>query len=512
MPRPSLMDRALGAVGLRRAAPSARPARAPMQAAYGAGESNSRLLASWSRSILSANQEVARAIRLSRAGARALVQNGGYPEGVVAEVVNNICGPHGIKLRAKNRRRDGTLAKETNFELERAFAAWDVAEFASMDGHDGWTELQRLAVRTWFVDGEVFIRLVRGADNPFGFALELIDADLLDETFNRRAEPGRNEIRMGVELTARGRPVAYHFWTAHPSETAARERVPIPAAEVIHLYVRRRPGQVRGITAFAPVLLPFAMLGAYEEAEITAARAAAAKLGFFRPTEAADIDADAPVELPLDMAPGTFDELPPGYEVEQYDPQHPNAAYAAFVSIVLRGIARGLGVSYLTLTGDLTAANYSSMRAGLLPERDHWRACQHWVARTLHRRVYSAWLEMALLGGAVRVDSRLASNYADVEWQPRGWQWVDPLKDVQAAERRIKLGLDSRTSLAADEGRDFEDVVDELHDEEAYAETEGVDVGGVDPRASAVAGASDQPPPSMPDGAPAAHTRLRAVP
>lgn len=506
--RRSFVDRALGAVGLRRvSAPARRPA---LRAAYGAGQEN-RLVASMQASILSANQEVAAAIRLGRARARALVQNNGYAAGFVAEVVNNVVGPDGIQLRAQNRTLTGQLATATNDEIERAWTAWDVPEVASMDGHDGWTEIQQLAVETMVVDGEAFVREVKGADNPFGYALELIDADLLDETFNRQAGDGRNEIRMGVELTTRGRPVAYHFWTRHPSEVGARARVAIPAEEVRHLFVRRRPGQVRGMTWFAPVLLPFYMLGEYEVAEITAARWAAMKLGIWEPGPDADADESEPEEVQLEAQPGELLKGPQGYTLKQFDPQHPNAAASTFLSVILRGIGRGLGASYLTLTGDLTAANYSSMRAGLLPERDHWRRLQRWLSRTLHRRVYASWLEMALLAGALRVDSRLASQYADVTWRPRGWQWVDPLKDVQAIERKIKLGLDTRTAAAADEGRDYEEIVDELHDEQEYADQEGVDVDGVDPRASVASDPAETTAPQNSTDAPAATTRLRAV-
>jgi capsid protein len=75
-------------------------------------------------------------------------------------------------------------------------------------------------------------------------------------------------------------------------------------------------------------------------------------------------------------------ELPPGQEIQMYDPTFPTQNYGDFVVAVLRALARGLKVSYLTLTGDLRQANYSSMRAGLLPERDHWRRSRSGSPRT----------------------------------------------------------------------------------------------------------------------------------
>ena len=54
-------------------------------------------------------------------------------------------------------------------------------------------------------------------------------------------------------------------------------------------------------------------------------------------------------------------------------------------------------------------------------------------------------------------------------WQFRGWSWVDPLKDIQTAKEGIDLKITSRTRIAAEMGRDIEDVFDELQQEEKLA-------------------------------------------
>jgi capsid protein len=120
------------------------------------------------------------------------------------------------------------------------------------------------------------------------------------------------------------------------------------------------------------------MLAFYEEAEVTAARwvRRSSASGSRAPTRTCPTTRR---RRPLDAPPGSLVEAPLGYEFETFDPQHPNAVFKDFVNALLRGIARGLGVSYLTLTGDVSAANYSSMKAGLLPERDIWRALHGWL-------------------------------------------------------------------------------------------------------------------------------------
>jgi capsid protein len=135
-------------------------------------------------------------------------------------------------------------------------------------------------------------------------------------------------------------------------------------------------------------------------------------------------------------------------------------------------------MAYTTLTGDLEAVNYSSIRAGLLSERDQYRMLAQWMAVHSAGRSTRAGSSPRFSTYAIRVDARLASDYDDVEWQGRGWKWVDPLNDLQAAEAAIRLGLDTRHRLAAEAGLDLEENIDQLAEEQDYARAAGVDVSG----------------------------------
>src|SRR5690606_9806993 len=94
----------------------------------------------------------------------------------------------------------------------------------------------------------------------------------------------------------------------------------------------------------------------------------------FDPTRGED-----PGEIPMEAEPGTFGRLPVGYSVEEWDPNHPNTAFAEFDKAVLRSIAAGLDVSYNSLAADLSDANYSSRREGKLDERSVWAGLQQWM-------------------------------------------------------------------------------------------------------------------------------------
>lgn len=457
------------------------------------GASHGRLFSDWGASALHPDQETRYALRDMRARARDLVRNNPYAAGIVSTFVDNIVGWEGIRLQPTVLGRDGKPDRAVNDRLLAAWKEWST-EYASADGVDSWLDVQRLIIRAWVTDGEVFIRQRPGWDNPHGYAVQLIDADLLDETFNVPPGPDGIEIRMGIEMDAAGRRLAYHFWERHPADLpsiSARKRVRVPADEVLHFFMRTRPGQNRGYTLFAPVLSTVKMIDGYSEAELVAARLAAAKMGFITNNTDEAIDAyaqrlkrlndrgDGKTEARrFEIAPALIDELLPGQSFQQFDPTHPSDAFEPFLKVMLRGVARGFGVSYMSITGDLEGANYSSMRAGQLPERDHWRVLQVFMHSRAHTRVYRSWRAMAMLSGALRLPSMVSRDFGAHSWEPRGWRSVDPLKDYQADEIALLIGVKSRTQIASDRGVDFRDVVDQLRDEQEYAETQGVYIGG----------------------------------
>lgn len=441
-----------------------------LRASYSGG-AVTRLLSDWVVGVLSPDTEIRGNLALMRARARDLVRNNAYMAGVRKVFEDNLIGPDGILLQAKVTVGAGKTARPhdaTNWEIERAWKEWGYPENASIDTRASW------------VDGEVFLRGRPDARNAFQFAVQFIDPDQVDEFYNVPFKNGV-EIRMGVEIDADGRPLAYHVNTTHP-DTGKPDRERIDAREIKHLYIQVRPGQTRGVTWFAPILTSAKHIESYREAELVAARIQATQAGVIVAKGEDAIAAYAAttgkdgVPASIEMEPGVYQSLPPGYSIENSSPTHPNMNFGEFVKAVSMPMARALGISYLTLTGDVSAANYSSMRAGLIPERDHFRCLQNFIALHACRWVYREWVGQALLTQQLRVDTRIRSDLYAVEWKPRGWKWVDPANDLDALEAEIRLGLTTRTRAAAERGNDFEEVVDELKKEQEYAEAEGVDV------------------------------------
>jgi hypothetical protein len=83
---------------------------------------------------------------------------------------------------------------------------------------------------------------------------------------------------------------------------------------------------------------------------------------------------------------------------------------------------------------------------------------------------------LALLTGALKSDQRVSTDFKAVQWKPRGWRSVDPLKDVQADVLSIQHGMASRTQSCDDEGEEIEEIFQNLADEQTLADEYGIDI------------------------------------
>ena len=430
-----------------------------------------------------------------RARARSLARDNDYMRKFLSMVESNIIGREGFALQMRvmmdNTEQPDNIA---NRAIERSFARWSRRGVCDVTGLYGFPDLQRLLVRSVARDGEALVRHIIGFDNEFGYALQVLDIVRLDTNLNRNPTQHQNAIRMGVELNEYGRPVAYWLRTQHPYEQQASNQLyqheRVPAHEISHIYLHDRPEQRRGFPWVASAIVGLQNLGGYQEAAIIAARIGASKMGFFKQTEDADNfvsplgeterKSDGKEMLIDSVSPGTFHELPQGYDFTPFNPDYPHANYDAFVKASLRGIASGLGVSYNSLANDLEGVNFSSIRSGVLEERDNWTMLQNWFTENLMHTVFENWLQAVLLRGAITLPSGKAlpaaklPKFRQYHWQGRRWQWVDPLKDINAHKEAVALGVKSRRAIADEMGVDFDDVVAQLAEEQALLQEQGL--------------------------------------
>jgi len=432
-------------------------------------------------STVAVNELLKRELPILRARSRQLAMDNDYARRFLGMVKANVVGTNGIVLQSKARRPNGELDKLDADTIERAWRDWGRIENCTMAGKLSWKDVQRLVVETVARDGECLVRFINTQSNAYGLALHVLEADYLDNDFNRSRDKTHPEVRMGVEIDSYGKPQAYHLLAAHPGENTISfggkiyERV--PADQIVHLYMTERPNQLRGIPWMQTAIRRLNMLGGYEEAELIAARVAASKMGFYTSPDGDQYsgdDFDAVGNLVSDVEPGSFEQLPAGMSFESFDPQHPTTAFDSFVRAALRGASAGLNVSYHTLANDLEKVNFSSIRSGVLEEREHWRLLQSWMCEQFCDPIFRRWLRSALTTGALALPPDKYEKFTEVAWQPRGWSWVDPLKDQKANAEGVALGVMTRSDIAAAQGKDLEEIFEQLQREKIMAESFGL--------------------------------------
>ena len=440
------------------------------------GAAINRLTNDWLSPVTSADQEIRASLSRLRQRCRELERNNDYVRRFLSGLESNVLGHAGIGLQMKvteNGGRPDTLANDL---IERAWRDWARSESCTVTGRMTWFDVQRLALRSTARDGDCILRMIRDAQ---GFRLQLLEGDRLDINYNLAKLDSGNEVRMGVEIDRFGRPVAYHLLDKHPADTSAvqakRER--IPADQVIHPFITDRIAQTRGTPWMVSAMTRLQMLGAYEEAELTAARVAASKMGFLvkERSEGYIGDTDEAGNTLMEVEPGAIEELPMGTTFQSWNPDHPVGNYAGFVKSCLRGIAAGLGVSYNMLANDLEGVNYSSIRAGLLDEREYYKAVQRWFTDTVITPVFEGWLETNILNGTINLPAAKLDKFNAPDWKPRRWAWVDPLKDQQASILAVENHLKSKRQVISESGGDIEDVFRDIKKDEELAADVGLE-------------------------------------
>ena len=360
----------------------------------------------------------------------------------------------------------------------------DWCERADYDGLQDFYGLQSMAAGELFEAGEVFAVFEEQGDldtDVLPLKIRLIQSEMCPFHANLAGVSPGNTVFMGIEFNAEGQRVAYHFLRRPPGEysnmvrTYASETERIPAERVMHLFRPIRAGQVRGIPHTLAGMVTLAMVDLYDDAELERKRTAALFAAFVK--KSSTVDAEDSVlgsmvsttktgpanSYPLE--PGTVVGMEEGEDIVFSNPADVGANYASFEYQNLLRAAAGFAVPYAGITGDLRSVNYSSIRAGLV---DFRRECESFQFHVMIFKfcvpVWRKFLDVATFWGLA---PWRAADYADpvkrralrrAKWLPPRWDWVDPLKDVQAEKLMVDEGFKSRADVVDSMGYDVEEV------------------------------------------------------
>jgi lambda family phage portal protein len=415
----------------------------------------------WSGAMSSGNAKAAihsGAATVSTRAAHYVLNN---PHGAkIAQTLPDQMIGHGIKPIAQIE-NEGLRRK-----LHRAFEAW--TDKADASGLCDFYAIQHQAARDMVVMGEALLIWSMAADGTP--QLKRLHPEQLDRSFTKNISATTYAIQ-GVEFDrATGARVAYYIRSESPQNglaagyvTGEASSVRLPAATVIHMFRPLVPGQVRGLSWFAPILLTAHELDQLSDALLVRAKVAALHAGFIYDAEGTGGGYSGTPDgqtLNVSLEPGTMSVMPPNKRVEFSAPPDSGDG-PALAAHTLRAMAAGVNLTYEQLTGDYSKVSYSSQRASMLEFRRFCEAAQHHtIVFQLCRPVWTAFMRWQVMLGNVPATEFLnpASGLQTAKWLPPSWPWVDPLKDAKAAIMEMDANLRSRADIIAERGYDVEEI------------------------------------------------------
>lgn len=398
------------------------------------------------------NPEVAAAAPSLRSRASYLANNNPWLNQACANWTGALVGA-GIVPTARH--PDPAQRKAINAYFEQ----W--AAEADAEGRTDWWGPQSIVADSMVKAGEAVALILDTEEGP---RLRIVPADLLDESKTADLSDGRS-IFSGVELDANGRRVAFWVTPEKPGNVFATHApsVRVDAGSVLHVFKPLAPGQVRGVSWLAPVILPAGDFDQLCDALLVGAKVAAMHTGFI--TDLNGTSTDPYDDLgDVSLEPGALRRLGVGQDVKFNTPGQLQQV-EAFLKLNLRQLAAGLGLPDHLLSGDLTGANYSSLRAGLLPFRARVEQVQYGVlVPQFLAPVWRKVIAHGVLSGALDAPDfeRNPAAYLTADWLPPKPLQVDPLKDINATIAELQAGLTSRRKAVAERGWNLDDLDAEI--------------------------------------------------
>lgn len=354
-----------------------------------------------------------------------------------------------------------TPDKEWNDEVEKRFAEWALTQ-CDVTGKLTFHDIVKLNLRSMVRDGDLGNIMVSGG------MLQGVEGERIVNPASQLRKPYEergHKFSNGVEMNAKGRPVAYWvgpYGGAYGGDSmkAKRKR----ARYFIHLFNTDRYSQSRGVPWLGPALETLQDINEYTLIEIVGAKTGACLSVAVKSGMAAEMQAGRSDTETNDAGeserwektnPGQVVYLQPGEDIDVVNPNRPPRQFPEFIKVLARFCMFDLGLP-LTMF-DMGDASYSAARCDLLRAYKMFREHQRWLRQHFLTRVYRWKVSQFMKYEGLRTPSE--GQPWDHNWQMAGWEWVDPFKEVQASIKAVRAGLSSWIDECIKHGKDPEQVL-----------------------------------------------------
>jgi len=389
--------------------------------------------------------------KLCRQRSRYEADNNSWYSGILQTAANHIVGK-GPRLQVT------TLNAAGNRKLEAAWKTWCKQQELS--------EILRGSLVTYWKDGETFIqRTQRPSRHPISLDLRTYEPEQCTDPWSRMMV-GDPLVDDGVRIDENTNEVEYYFLDHHPGETTFAPTMKgrwYKANDVIHLWRRDRPGQVRGIPRATSALNTLPIMRRQEMATLLAAETAANLATYLKSTSSALDPTNSPDDFAqIEIAYNMLTTLPAGWDISQVDGKHPGPQYEGFQRQALTSFCRCTSMPYALAAGTSRDSNFSSLKGDMknvwepevLTEQDRMQL------KVVEKIWWWFLQDCVYVPGLLEGMPALIDIGYEFFWPPL--PNLDEFISARAATERLTSGQTSPSEEAGRRGRDYTTLTDDM--------------------------------------------------
>lgn len=417
-----------------------------------------------------------------RARARDLERNSDIMNSVIGAYARNIFGA-GYRLRAST----GDETQDTR--LEELWTEWCKKKNCDVTGTQSFQAMMRMAVRRKKVDGGILFLKCYTAGGLIPFKLQALEVDELDASVISPKNKG-NKVAGGIEYNSFNRPIGYYIRQYAIDGMTAMEAKYVDAKDIIFCYTKTRPSQVREISDMAPTITRIRDVNEFMKSVSVKERILACLSVFIkrlfpesgipgRERQRARTEKEYNYQGKT-LTPGMIQYLNQGDEVQVVNPSGQATDAASYVKQEMRMIASGQGISYEAMSRDMSESNYSSARQGAIEDELTYEEDRNLLLELMDE-IYETFVISLVLTGMVDFPNFWdeKGQYLKHKWIQAPKKWIDPAKEANANKTALATGQKTWADMAAENGKDWKDQVNEIAEILAYGKEKGIDMGGV---------------------------------
>lgn len=461
------------------------------------------------------------------ARAKDMVVNDGYARGAVQIGMDSIVGAE-YRLNAKiawkaipGATREWADEAQQAIEERWRLIAESQAYYLDAAGMNTFTGMIRLGVASFIMTGEALVTSEwdRSANRPIKTCFQMVDPARLA---NPDWEADKSNLRRGVKVDGRGKPIGYFIKQTHPTDyywdnysptdyTYVPRYKPWGRPQVFHVIEQLFPDQHRGVADMVSVLKRMRMTKHLQEvvlqnAVINATYVAAIEselptaemivaMGGEDPSSDAYVNAIGGYLTGLreylkgagniDLDGAMIPHLYPGTKLTARALGTPGAVGTDFEASLLRGIAAGLGIDYAEFSRDYSKMSYATAKLSDAKTVRGMQSRKKNVADRLARGMYSNVVEEFIAQGNVPLppgftrddyyaDPLMREAFSRASFIGSGRGQIDELKETQAAILRIKAGFSTYEIEIARLGEDYREIFEQRAAEEGLIAERGL--------------------------------------